>query len=556
MRPGGRTLLLVGAILAFGPARPAQAQDSVAARIRALIDSGRIAASRRPAFEENDLLLDTLYLRRHDRPIWLDAEGYDEDARAAIVALRAADERGLDPEDYDASTLASLVGGPADTSVVGRSTRDVLLTLSIARYLRDLRDGRVPDSPYDPARQEASRRAMMGLLDRAARGTPLERLAMEVEPHLVQYRDLLTQLARYRALADTFRYRHLADSTVRVGQPYPTTAELRRRLIAFGDLAPPTGRVSPTRYDAALAAGVRRFQARHALTPDGVLGPSTRAALEVPLVLRVQQIGLALERLRWLPNLEGSRLLVVNIPAFELFAYDSAGGMETPALRMPVVIGNAFDHQTPVLYSPLTAVYFRPYWNVPTSILTAEYLPQLAPGSRLLRRQQMEVLGPRDSVLGDSLTRAILAGLRTHQYRLRQRPGVWNSLGLSKFTFPNGYDVYLHGTPDTRTFHLERRDASHGCIRVKYPAQLAQWVLEGTAWSRGMIDSAMVGTVDTVRAEPVLETAVLIYYATAMTGPGGEIWFYPDVYGQDQKLLDAIRERWAEGEEGTEAGAP
>src|SRR6185369_2580354 len=97
------------------------------------------------------------------------------------------------------------------------------------------------------------------------------------------------------------------------------------------------------------ADGVRRFQARHALTPDGVLGRATRVALSVPPAHRVRQISLALERLRWLPPLEGQRLLVVNVPAFELFAFDSIGGTGAPTLRMPVVTGGSFDHRTPVM---------------------------------------------------------------------------------------------------------------------------------------------------------------------------------------------------------------
>jgi murein L,D-transpeptidase YcbB/YkuD len=214
---------------------------------------------------------------------------------------------------------------------------------------------------------------------------------------------------------------------------------------------------------------VRRFQVRHALTPDGVLGRATREALSVSPAHRIRQISLALERLRWLPALDGQRLLVVNVPAFELFAFDSIGGTGTPTLRMPVVTGGSFDHRTPVMLQPLRNVEFRPYWNVPRGILTKEILPAIQRDPRYLVKERMEILGRSDSILGDSVTPAMMDALQRGRFRVRQRPGPWNSLGLTKFNFPNDADIYFHGTPDTTVFHRARRDLSHGCIRLQDP---------------------------------------------------------------------------------------
>jgi murein L,D-transpeptidase YcbB/YkuD len=541
----GRLTLRFGLMALFGclTSAPLVAQDPVAPFLRAAIEVGSLSIGGRSDFTAHRPFLDSLYRARGDAPAWDGKDGYDEIARAAIAALRASAERGLIPGDYDVPLLDSIAAAGSDPDPFRRAERELLLTLAILRYLRDLRDGRVALTPFGHLKAEVPIPTDVALLARAAAGTPIESLAREVEPHLAQYRHLLRELARFQALADTFRFRSLAPGSARIGQRYAGTQELRRRLIAYGDLGVESVEGPEDRFDSTLAAGLRRFQGRHALTPDGVLGPATRAALQVRPATRVRQLVLALERLRWLPPLEGSRLLVVNIPAYELFGFDSIGGTGEPALRMPVVIGNAFDHRTPVMLQPLTTIEFHPFWNVPRSILREEILPLVAADSLYLRRARMEVVGPRDSVWGDSVTPEIGRGLARGRFRVRQRPGPWNALGLTKIIFPNTADVYLHGTPDTAAFRRARRDLSHGCIRVHDPARLSEWLLRGTVWDRARIDATLAGEQDTVRATIAVPSRVLLYYATAAATPQGEALFYEDIYGQDRPLLAALAAR-------------
>lgn len=548
MHPPARPLLLVFAAAGLVSPRAACGQDPVAAEIRRLLAGHHLTSSVRPELAGQDTLLGSLYAARGDSALWLAGTTYGERGRAAIVVLNAAAERGLDPRDYDARTLDSLADLPDDTTAAGLAARDLLLSAAVARYLRDLKDGRVPQTPFDRQHQLITATETRALLNRVAQGEPVEELAREVEPHLAQYHNLLLQLAKYRSLADTFRYRPLRRTPTRPGERYIGTAELRRRLVAVGDLAADAPRGAAGRYDSTLVAAVRRFQGRHALDTDGVLGPATFDALAVPPAHRVRQISLALERLRWLPRLDGLRLIVVNIPAFELFAFDTIGGTGAPLFRMRVALGTAYDHETPVLLEPLREVRFRPYWNVPRKILTSEVLPLIAQDPGYLRKMRMQVVGARDTVLGDSADARLLRGLTRGWYRVRQLPGPWNALGLTKFTFPNRADVYLHGTPDTLAFHRARRDVSHGCIRVQDPAALAEWVLRGSpGWTRAAIDSARNGVADTVRAEVALPTTVVLFYTTAVASPEGGVWFYQDIYGHDAELTRALRVSRAAG---------
>jgi murein L,D-transpeptidase YcbB/YkuD len=334
----------------------------------------------------------------------------------------------------------------------------------------------------------------------------------------------------------------LPARTTRPGQPYPGLEVLRGRLVALGDLSPDTSAADPGgRYDGPIVAAVRRFQARHDLAADGLLGRATIAALNVPYDARARQIALAMERLRMLPPLGRQRFIVVNIPAFRLFAFDSVGGSGAPALQMKVVTGKALDTRTPLFLAELRYVEFRPYWNVPRSILLKELLPALRRNPGYLASHRMEVVDARERVLGGAVTPVVLSGLVRGNLRVRQRPGPGNALGLAKFVFPNAANVYMHGTPETELFARTRRDFSHGCIRLEHPAALASWVLQDQpAWGGAAVESAMADTRSS-RALLTRPMPVVIFYTTAVAYPDGTIHFYHDVYGHDRELIESLR---------------
>ena len=208
---------------------------------------------------------------------------------------------------------------------------------------------------------------------------------------------------------------------------------------------------------------------------------------------------------------------------------------------MKVVVGKAMDTRTPMLYAEMRSVEFRPYWNVPRSILVKELLPSLRRNPGYLRVHDMELVGAKGRPLGNAVTGDVVRRLSRGELRVRQRPGPHNALGLVKFDFPNPASVYLHGTPDSLLFSRSRRDFSHGCIRVEDPVGLAEWVLrDRPEWGRVEIEGAMAGPASrrVLLTQPV---AVAIYYTTAVAFPDGTVHFYPDVYGLDRLLDQALR---------------
>jgi murein L,D-transpeptidase YcbB/YkuD len=476
-----------------------------------------------------------------DRPtLWLDPAGQPtRAAREALALLDDAQADGLDPVAYDAAALGAAAASPSPAW-------DHALSGAMLRYLRHLHTGRV-----DPAEvgwrlpPRANEHDWPALLRKAIDEDRVASAAQALAPALPPYRRLRAALARYRESAARSEALPLpaASAPLRPGMAYAALDALRERLRVLGDLGD-AGAVS-ARYEGALVDAVQRFQARHGLAVDGVLGAATLAALNVPLARRVRQIELALERLRWLPHGDGRRTVAIDIPLFHLWALDAPAG-DAPPLDMRVIVGRALDTRTPVLVGEMRRVIFRPYWNVPRSIVRNEILPALARDPAYLARHDMEIVrGGGDDAAPVAASSANVALLRDGALRLRQRPGPRNSLGLVKFEFPNDDNVYLHGTPARALFERTRRDFSHGCVRVAEPVALAQWALAGTrAWTLERIESAMAGTrpVPVELARPV---RVVLFYVTALVAPGDDgVRFAEDIYGHDARLERALAARY------------
>jgi murein L,D-transpeptidase YcbB/YkuD len=531
------------AATASGTVFDSEASTSViSAAISRRLTSGR---DLRPLSSELNRLYDTT----PPAPLWVDQMG--RPSRAAGEGLRllrdAADE-GLDPRDYDAGGLArravALEAAPLPEAE-DAAAFDVALSAALLRYLRHLHLGRVdprtigfrvriPDDSHDFA----------ALLRTAVAEDRVAKAAADLAPTLAQYRALRAALATYRSLASAGIESPLSiTAAVRPGEPYAELNALTRQLRALGDLPADAASLSETGvYDGAVVTAVKRFQIRHGLDPDGVLGRATQAALRVPLVWRIRQIELALERLRWLPDLGERRFIALNIPMFTLWAWDSIPPTGAPSFGMRAIVGRALNTQTPVFVEEMRHVIFRPYWNVPRSILRNEILPLLARDAGYLRRHDMEMVrGQSDDAHAEADTAENHALLRQGVLRLRQRPGPRNSLGLVKFVFPNDANVYMHGTPAQELFGRSRRDFSHGCVRVEDPAALATWVLKNEpAWNQERILTAMSGPTSQ-RVDLGTPIQVILFYVTAVVMPDdGTIHFAEDIYRHDLRLDRAL----------------
>jgi murein L,D-transpeptidase YcbB/YkuD len=365
-----------------------------------------------------------------------------------------------------------------------------------------------------------------------------------------EYRRTLSALDRYRVLAseDDFAILPATKKPVELGDHYAGVPRLTRLLALVGDL--PAGAVSADSdvYDATLVAGVKRFQTRHGLEPDGRLGKGTLEQLNTPLGFRVRQLELALERWRRLPYDPSRREIVLNLPEFRLRAF---GPGHELALEMKIVIGRARKLETPLFSSELDTVLFRPYWNVPFSIQRKELISDIQRNPSYISKNDFELVTPQGVVVAeDTVSDTLLAQLRSGKLRLRQRPGPKDALGLVKFVFPNEYDVFMHDTPAKSLFSKARRDFSHGCIRLEKAEDLAEWVLReesGSGWPRDRIVAAMQGTESiSVRLKETIPVTTM--YVTAVVTENGEVHFFEDIYGKDAALEQELAEAGLEPE--------
>jgi murein L,D-transpeptidase YcbB/YkuD len=493
--------------------------------------------------------IERVYTPAQAAPVWFADAGPRPAVDAALFELRRAGDRGLAPEDYDIGSLERLVeaasASAAAPDAIARA--DVALTATVLQYLADLRFGRVRPQHVEPNfRAKAKDSAFVSELRDAVARDRIAAMIAAVEPAFPQYARLKRQLAEYRALAAqpavVLPPLPARPGKVVVGDTYVGAPALRDKLLRLGDLAADSASPVDDRYSEALADAVRRFQARHGLLPDGILGKDTLAALNAPFATRVIQIVLSLERMRWLPAPAPGPLIAINIPSFQLWAFADAANADHPTLTMPVVAGRAMRTETPVFIGEMRYVEFSPYWNVPPSILRNEILPLLARNPAYLEREHMEIVSARrDTPLATADIGASIAALRSGEARLRQRPGPRNALGGVKFVLPNTMDIYLHSTPARELFDRARRDFSHGCIRVREPVALAEFVLRGRPeWTSAQIEAAMTSRAN--RTVPLsAPIPVVVFYTTAIVDSDARALFLADVYGHDRELLSTLR---------------
>lgn len=461
-------------------------------------------------------------------------------AREAVQLLSRADEHGLDPARYGAAALARQLEALANDKVAQAFAHN--LDAAMLQYLADLhrgviasgyRAGDLPDQ-FDPVTVLTQAFAQQTLAQAVAAAAPALPLYRRVQDSLRQYRGLAARYPDWPALPPP------SARAVAPGAPYAGAAALRARLEALGDLdasadaGMDAAPVSPPLYTAALAAGVQRFQARHGLAEDGLLGPATLAALAVPPAHRAAQLALTLERLRWLPPLDAARVVAVNLPAYRLWAF--VNGAPEPALEMRVIVGTAARTPTPLFIGQMRALELNPYWNIPRSIELAEILPQWERDPDYLRQHDMELVSATGQAYSDAAPDA-RARLRAGTLHARQRPGPRNALGQLKFVLPNPLDIYLHATPQQELFGRSRRDLSHGCIRVEHPLALAQFVLaDPQRWDQPVLAAAIASGATRRLALPAV-VPVVLFYATAVTDRQGRALFAADIYGLDAPLL-------------------
>jgi murein L,D-transpeptidase YcbB/YkuD len=536
----------------WSPAQLTEVKSVPIASLRTAIQQR--LAGKRPATVGEEAWQHTkrLYARFQQSPLWYEKGGLDKERVDALTTelLRATDD-GLALDEYPIGDVARAIGSVRDSkqpTAEQLADADVLLTSAYASLGEDLLVGQVSPKTVGQSWHITTKDENVdSALVRTLTKMPFDKSMNAMRPSDSGYAALQKEMARFREVIAKGGWQTIpvgkalkrgeSDSPVRL-------AALRARLAAEGIDVPDAAAVpamhdstgaatsasasedsagKATRrraanvgvFDAGLASAVAEFQARHGINVDSMLGTETLDALNVPAEYRLGQIAANLERLRWLPRALGERYIYVNVPAFQLIAYDKG----EPALQSKVIVGQEFeDKATPVFSDSMETVVFRPYWLITPAIQAKEVAPKVAANPGYLAANDMEYYRE---------------GGKT---RIRQRPGPKNALGYVKFLFPNDFNIYLHDTPNHELFDKDVRAFSHGCIRVEKPVELAQWVL---GWDAGRVDEAMQQGKDNHAVRLPKKIPVYIIYATTYV-KDGKLYFGNDLYHRDDELVKAV----------------
>ncbi|WP_052200591.1 murein L,D-transpeptidase [Terriglobus sp. TAA 43] len=505
-------------------------------QILADITPGHIDGMKYPDFTDIQAQVNNLYDMRDVDALWVKSGKPTAQADTMLQEFSNAMQRGLRPEDYDASRWDERVANLK--SPEGAALFDVALTVNAIRYLNDLHEGRTNPAHFTfgvKGYNEKKIDAVTILNTQIIDASDVTAAVDAAEPQSLQYKALKTGLKKYLDLvpqdhSDPLPEMNPNAKSIAITAGYPALQSLQQKLTLLGDYS---GDANATASSADLTEALKHFQHRHGLNEDGKLGSATIDALNTPVTARVTQIVDSMERWRWLNDDYQNAAIIVNLPEFELRAFEGTGNDHHEVFRMNVVDGKSDDdtHHTPVIADQMKYLVFRPYWNVPPSIARKEIIPHMQKQPGYLSAKNYETVDLKGNVVSPNI-----AAIDKGTQMVRQKAGTSNSLGLVKFMFPNQFNVYLHDTNEKALFTRTRRDYSHGCVRLQDPPKMANWLLrDNSKWDEDSIADAMNDGQDNKTVLLPKPIPVVVFYGTAWSDDG-EMHFFRDMYGYDDDL--------------------
>jgi murein L,D-transpeptidase YcbB/YkuD len=462
--------------------------------------------------------------------LWMDQQQLTIKAHEALEFIDRSDNHGLNPNNYHHDLLQHL--DPANNKSEAHLF-DLMLTDGLLKLMRDISIGRLDPAVVDP-KWSIPRIPFNAttFLKNALSTDHFKTHLNSLIPASDQYRQLTTAAARYQNFIDHGGWPKIPETPdLRMGSSHQNIPIIRNRLAVEDDTLTSSDVELENYYDEKLKQAVLRFQRRHGLKTDGIIGPATRLTMNVSAEERLQQIKINLERLRWLPDELGERYIMVNLANYRLTAIDK----NQTKLDMRVIVGKK-KRPTPSFSSKMTHIVLNPRWYVPNKLARLDLLAKQQSNPDYFDRYNFRVFNNKkgkrtevdpDSIDWQSMTR------QSFPYSLVQDPGKNNALGRLKFILPNPWKIYLHDTPSKSLFDETSRNFSSGCIRVENPFALANFSLTENNNQQALLDIINSDSTHTTKLEKPL--SVYAIYATVWLD-GDELMFSPDSYLRDKKM--------------------
>ncbi|CAA0079460.1 Uncharacterised protein [Halioglobus japonicus] len=508
---------------------PGHAQESLESLLRQLADRGQVQIAGETVYDLS--VTQTFYAGQDYDEVWTNPIALNE----LSAAIYEAEREGMNPADYHQRQVQGLLDG---TLALDGASRDLLLTDALIRLTYHYAFGKVDPRDYvaswnfdrklpqvDPVQWAQKVVKNGGIL------AGLEQL----KPTSPMYKQLVNALAKYRKIAAAGGWPTVDPGpTFRPGDSGPRVIQLRRRLLAEGDLAS-TENLESSLFDESLKQATVRFQRRHHLDTDGIVGKKTLEALNEPVAQRIGQIRVNLERSRVLQDIPDTAV-VVDIAGFEVSFFRNGERL----LRSRAQVGKPY-RSTPTFRDRITYIEFNPTWTVPPTILKKDTLPAIKRDPGYLQSKNMQVLTRDGKVVDPATVNWQLYPQQGFPYMLRQQPGPNNSLGRLKVMFPNEHMVYLHDTPSRSLFSHSERTFSSGCIRVEEIMELAELLLDDPNWDQAAIAS-VIDAKKTKRVSLRQSIPIYLVYWTVEVQDDGSVDFKSDPYQRDAPLLAALEQ--------------
>ena len=483
--------------------------------------------------------LPDLYERNDFQLLWQNPQNVED----LLKDVGSVAEDGLNPEDYHLSQMLVLKlrlddNQSPDPALL--ADYDILLTDSLVRLCYHIQFGKVDPESLDPAwnmTRQVRNQNPVGAIEKRLRTGTLAQGLKNIRPDIDQYHLLKSILKKYRAIQDAEGWEAVPEGlTLKPGMTDPRVYPLRKRLAVTGDF---DGAVSASdNYDEDLEAAVMRFQARHHLKADGIVGKNSYAALNITVKQKIGQIRVNLERARWVYHDLPETYIAVDIAGFQAYSFEGTNANWTSKVQ----VGKPF-RKTPVFKSKIKYIVFNPTWTVPPTILQKDILPKIKKNPDYLTKMKISVIDRKgrtvdpNSVDWSKYSKGV-------PYTLRQEPGPHNALGRIKFIFPNKHFIYLHDTPSRSLFGRQDRAFSSGCIRVEKDIELAEILLnDPVKWNRESFQE-LFDTNKTRRVNLPKPLPVMLLYVTIWFDEDDNSIFQKDVYERDQQVLDGLNEEF------------
>jgi len=475
--------------------------------------------------KEKDSIVISFYKSNSNKTFWLE----NSSKKKLLFVLNSVSQEALFENDFD---LIEIQNSEKNIETLLDSLLieyDILLTKNLNRYIQKASKGTVNlNKTYSNWDLKDNKINIEELLQNFQKKDSFNFALKKIPPNHIVYKKLKSALEIINSYPDYTFNKTEIDHKIVLNDTNTAIIEIKKKLIYWKDLKALDSFTAI--YDENTELAIKKFQMRHGLSTDGVIGIGTLQALNYSKEDRKKQIILNMERWRWFPRQFEPNYLIVNIPDYTMHVIHNNDTINS----YKIIIGKA-ARKTPILSSKLSYLVFNPTWTIPPTILRNDIIPAIKRDTSYLSNKKITVY----DVNNKEVSRRDWNATKAQKYRYVQSPGINNSLGLVKFIFPNRFSVYIHDTNSRGYFDKDIRALSSGCIRVQFPFQLAEYLLDDSEkWPLQKINDT-IKTGETIQVSFDKETYIHILYWTAWS-ENGILQFRDDLYNCDPKLYHQL----------------